>query len=96
MIAEHEGMVLLERILESNPAWSPKGSRVDPYMGFDEWIRMWIWQEIRNFVMRRDGSTCQIFGNDAGEVQVHHIVWKSHNGSDHPRNLMVVCDRCHR
>jgi hypothetical protein len=30
METEHEGMVLLDRILENNPTWSPKGSRVDP------------------------------------------------------------------
>ncbi|MDW5563936.1 MAG: HNH endonuclease [Methanomassiliicoccus sp.] len=96
MEAEHEGMVLLDRILESNPTWSPRGSRVDPYMGVDEWIRSWMWRHIRNYVLQRDGHTCQICGDDAHEVQVHHIVWKSHNGSDHPKNLMVVCENCHR
>ena len=96
MIAEHEGIVLLDRILESNPTWSPKGSRVDPYMGVDDWTRSWMWHHIRCFVLERDAHTCQICGDDAHEVQVHHIVWKSHNGSDHPRNLMVVCEHCHR
>jgi 5-methylcytosine-specific restriction endonuclease McrA len=96
METEHEGMVLLDRILENSPTWSPKGSRVDPYMGVDEWTKVWMWHHIRSYVLERDGHTCQVCGEHEEEVQVHHIVWKSHNGSDHPKNLMVVCERCHR
>jgi len=96
METEHEGMVLLDRILSNSPAWSPKGSRVDPYMGADDWIRVWMWQHIRSYVLERDDHTCQLCGDNTENIQVHHIVWKCHNGSDHPKNLMVVCERCHR
>ncbi len=95
--AEHEGVALLERLLVSNTEWSPKGSRVDPYMGADDWIRVWMWYRIRHYVLERDGNVCQICGQDAeGHAQIHHIVWRCHNGSDHPKNLMVVCEECHR
>ena len=29
-------------------------------------------------------------------AQVHHIIWKCHNGTDHPKNLMAVCEDCHK
>lgn len=93
---EHEGMVLLDRILSSNTEWSPRGSRVDPYMGVDEWIKAWMWTRIRNYVIERDNRICQVCGEETEDLQVHHIVWKCHNGSDHPKNLMVVCEHCHR
>jgi len=94
---EHEGVVLLGRILNSNTDWSPRGSRVDPYMGADDWIQSWVWARIRGYVVERDRGICQVCGEEVRESpQVHHIVWRCHNGSDHPKNLMVVCDRCHR
>jgi 5-methylcytosine-specific restriction endonuclease McrA len=96
MESEHEGIALLERIISNNPSWSPKGSRVDPYFGVDDWIRLWMWQRIRNYVVNRDKYTCQICGDKPIDIQVHHIVWRCQNGSDHPKNLMVVCEHCHR
>ena len=93
---EHEGVVLLGRVIGGNSEWSPRGSRVDPYMGADEWIRSWMWSRIHRFVLDRDDRTCQVCGEPQESPQVHHIVWRSHNGSDHPKNLMVVCESCHR
>ena len=89
-------MVLLDRILNSNTEWSPRGSRVDPYMGVDDWIKTWMWSRIRSFVIERDRRTCQVCGETAEDIQIHHIVWRCHNGSDHPKNLMVVCEHCHK
>lgn len=90
-------MVLLGRLLTANTEWTPRGSRVDPYMGADDWIRCWMWSRIRRYVLERDHRTCQACGEQIHDnPQVHHIVWKCHNGSDHPRNLMAVCERCHR
>jgi 5-methylcytosine-specific restriction endonuclease McrA len=77
METEHEGMVLLDRILENNPTWSPRGCRVDPYMGVDEWTKVWMWRHIRSYVLERDGHTCQVCGDDTGNIQMHQIVWKS-------------------
>jgi 5-methylcytosine-specific restriction endonuclease McrA len=97
LLPENEGALLLERLLSSNAAWSPKGSRVDPYRGVDDWVRHWMWYHIRDFVLRRDEYTCQLCGEYVlGKAQLHHIVWRSHNGTDHPKNLMVVCEECHR
>ncbi|MCK9602247.1 MAG: HNH endonuclease [Dehalococcoidales bacterium] len=100
MMSSDESMVhALERWLnDSDLDWSPYGSRVDPYMGeTDEAVRGWMWCRIRRFVIRRDMGICQLCGFpiQAGEEQVHHIVFRCHGGSDHPMNLMSLDRSCH-
>ena len=33
--------------------------------------------------------------NDYIGLQVHHIIFRENGGSDHPRNLMTLCEYCH-
>ncbi len=60
---------------------------------------------VKQFVLFRDGHTCQkclqskpvstkqVSKNP--KLHVHHIVFKSHGGTDSPDNLITLCDTCH-
>ena len=52
-----------------------------------------VWFAIRECVLARDGKRCRICGAPATEV--HHIKPKQLHGSNHPRNLISVCTKCH-
>ena len=47
-----------------------------------------------NLVVERDEETCVSCGSLA--TQVHHIIFKSHSGSNDERNLILLCNQCHR
>ena len=49
------------------------------------------------FVLTRDNSTCQQCGgtSKATRLEVHHVVFRSHNGSDEEANLLTLCKDCH-
>jgi 5-methylcytosine-specific restriction endonuclease McrA len=40
-----------------------------------------------------DWIECQVCGGTA--VDIHHIVYKSHGGSDDVSNLIALCRNCH-
>lgn len=44
-------------------------------------------------VAERDNHQCQLCGSVANDV--HHILFRSHGGSDDPRNLICLCRSCH-
>jgi len=44
-------------------------------------------------VAERDDRQCQLCGRPASDV--HHILFRSHGGSDDPRNLICLCRDCH-
>lgn len=37
---------------------------------------------------------CRKFGTKDNPMTVHHIVAKDIGGSDHPTNLMLLCQKC--
>lgn len=49
------------------------------------------------YVLTRDNYTCQQCGGKAKEVrlEVHHLVFRSQNGSDEESNLLTLCKTCH-
>jgi RecQ family ATP-dependent DNA helicase len=55
------------------------------------------WQEIRAIVLDRDKNRCCGCGEacSRGEADVHHLVPRSHGGTDEPANLVTLCDGCH-
>lgn len=71
-------------------------------------VKVQLWANLANAIIRRDKFTCQDCGktfkeNDYGEItnrwteaEVHHIVPRGLGGSDHPRNLKLVCFQCHQ
>jgi hypothetical protein len=48
-------------------------------------------------VVRRDRGCCQVPGcRSARWLQIHHIVWREHGGSNDPRNLVCLCFAHHQ
>ena len=71
-------------------------------------VKVQLWENLAKAVIRRDKFTCQDCGksfevNDYGEIsnrwteaEVHHIIPRGLGGSDHPKNLKLVCFECHK
>ncbi|HBI03621.1 MAG TPA: HNH endonuclease [Paenibacillaceae bacterium] len=65
----------------------------------------WLYQKGINYgyantkayVLTRDGYRCQLCkGNSKDKgLEVHHIIFRSENGSDEEDNLMTLCKTCH-
>ena len=49
----------------------------------------------RYYVFDRDNYTCQVCNKKDKILQTHHIIYKSHGGSDRANNLITVCTDCH-
>lgn len=49
----------------------------------------------REAVLHRDKYTCQICGKKNKRLEVHHIVWRSKQGTDDEENLITLCKSCH-
>ncbi|MGV8121990.1 MAG: HNH endonuclease [Candidatus Xenobiia bacterium LiM19] len=51
----------------------------------------------RNYaILKRDRFRCQVPGcNCRRNLHIHHIIPRSHGGSDEPENLIVLCQTCH-
>jgi 5-methylcytosine-specific restriction endonuclease McrA len=50
------------------------------------------WLQIR--IMERDNWRCQFCGARSN-LQVHHIIFRSHGGPDSEKNLITLCVTCH-
>jgi len=47
-------------------------------------------------ILKRDRFRCQVPGcNCRRNLHIHHIIPRSHGGSDDPANLIVLCEKCH-
>jgi hypothetical protein len=65
----------------------------------------WLYQKGINYgyantkayVLTRDGYTCQHCQGKSKDkrLEVHHIVFRRHNGSDEEVNLLTLCKTCH-
>ena len=53
------------------------------------------YDRLRMLVLERDGWKCQSCGSRTN-LQVHHLVYRSHLGADESDNLMTLCANCHR
>lgn len=47
-------------------------------------------------ILVRDNYTCQNCKTKKGELEVHHIVQRSHGGSNKMENLITLCHNCHQ
>jgi len=54
------------------------------------------WSEVAHLIRVRDHFKCQICGARASILQVHHIIPIYRGGSNHPSNLVTLCQKCHR
>ena len=48
----------------------------------------------RQAIYRRDGFRCALCDSTHG-LQIHHVIPRSHGGSDKPQNLICLCWKCH-
>lgn len=69
-----------------------------------EKIKHWGYQEgfdygyssRKDAVLHRDNHTCQCCGKKNVRLEVHHIIFRSHGGTDDENNLITLCEGCHR
>ena len=52
------------------------------------------YRKLHRQVLQRDGWRCQMCGS-MQHLQVHHIEFRSHSGSDEEQNLITLCAECH-
>lgn len=50
--------------------------------------------ELKYQVLERDNYTCRYCGA-CNNLHIHHIVYRSHGGTNDPANLITLCWRCH-
>ena len=50
----------------------------------------------REAVLNRDNYTCQCCGKKHIRLEVHHIIFRSLGGTDDERNLITLCEKCHK
>ena len=68
-----------------------------------EKVKHWGYQKGFNYefssrraaVLHRDSYTCQICGKTHARLEVHHIIFRSHGGTDDENNLITLCEECH-
>jgi len=53
----------------------------------------------KKYARDRDNFQCQICGDvipvSFGRLEVHHIIYRCHGGTDELENLVTLCDLCH-
>lgn len=70
----------------------------------DEKVKHWGYQEgfdygyssRREAILNRDSYTCQCCGKKHVRLEVHHIIFRSLGGTDDERNLITLCEKCHK
>src|SRR5690625_986337 len=53
------------------------------------------YHDVRYFVFARDQYTCQVCKKRGKILNTHHIVYRSHGGTDRADNLITICTDCH-
>ena len=70
----------------------------------NEKIKHWGYQKGFNYgyssrreaVLNRDNYTCQCCGKKHVRLEVHHIIFRSMGGTDDEKNLITLCEKCHK
>ena len=57
--------------------------------------RMKDFYNVKQYVLHRDDYKCQKCKKGKQELHVHHIIFKSHGGTNSPDNLITLCSTCH-
>lgn len=50
----------------------------------------------REAILHRDNYTCQCCGKKHERLEVHHIIFRSLGGTDDEKNLITLCEKCHK
>ena len=53
------------------------------------------YNQLHRQILDRDNWRCQVCGS-MQNLQVHHLKYRSHSGSDAEQNLITLCAVCHR
>lgn len=53
------------------------------------------WNRIAQRIRHRDGRKCMACGATSTILDVHHIIYLSHHGTNQQNNLITLCRRCH-
>jgi len=53
------------------------------------------YHDVRYFVFARDSYTCQVCKKKNRILNTHHVIYRSHGGTDQADNLITVCTDCH-
>ena len=69
----------------------------------NEKVKHWGYQKGFNYgyssrrkaVLHRDNYTCQCCGKKNCQLQTHHIIFRSHGGTDDENNMITLCKECH-
>lgn len=75
----------------------------NPSLIFEK-VKHWGYQEgfdygyssRREAVLHRDSYTCQCCGKKHVRLEVHHIIFRSMGGTDDEKNLITLCEKCHK
>ena len=70
----------------------------------NEKIKHWGYQKGFNYgyssrreaVLNRDNYTCQCCGKKHVRLEVYHIIFRSMGGTDDEKNLITLCEKCHK
>lgn len=52
-------------------------------------------QKVVRAIYERDWYRCRACGSGQN-LQIHHILYRSHGGTDDPDNLVLLCRECHQ
>ncbi len=65
-------------------------------VGYQEGVQQGYYN-VKAYVLDRDGYKCQRCKGKSKDkkLHVHHIIWRSKGGTDEPKNLIVLCSKCH-
>ena len=66
------------------------------FPGFSNQKRDYYWPVVVEAIKQRDRRTCQDCETRTGPFEIHHIIPRGMGGSDHPKNLKMVCKGCHK
>ena len=82
-------MHLMKNPALANPKIRHCGYQKGPNYGFENTKAM---------VLNRDNYTCQYCKgrHKDSKLEVHHIIFRSHGGSDEESNLITLCHTCHK
>lgn len=53
------------------------------------------YHDVRYYVFARDNYTCQVCKKAGKILNTHHVVYRSHGGTNRADNLITICTGCH-
>lgn len=81
----------IEEISASIPSSVKATDRITNPQAF---FKNYYWFAAREHAIERDGGKCTLCGSEEN-LEAHHILYREFGGSDHPDNLITLCEACH-